>query len=330
MTRALAAEIRHNHESVTALLEAALRDQQATPVRLGRVTGVECESVQRLDVLVEFDSGAEKATRLGIEGKFDHWISEEQLLREKEAVDYLVLVVADESHAHDVKDIPHATLTWQQILAGCKDSRLTLDDLHGIATPKAEVERRLREAMARHPLPQGWQQRIARGASGMPGIEFSSPPLPSGRTLNGHIEVAGRGLPASTDEVELTYLVGVSVDNTPDDLPPADESDQQPTWITHLKILAKIIDTLAAQGVGLRVSRSKASPGRTTYGVNKLPLVDKYLSGRTWLAKGYTDGWALGVRSTRVNIAQVDTLHEEATTLFTQWHEGCCGVGRHD
>ncbi|WP_106817510.1 hypothetical protein [Janibacter massiliensis] len=316
-TRALAAELRHNAEHATALLEESLK---LATGELGVLTDVRCESKRRIDVLLVYAADG-KERRVGLEAKFDHQITAEQLEREAEVVDHLVLLVLAAEDAGVHADLVDCVITWEQLLATLPDSRLTLDDVRNMPSDKLTVERMFRaQGVAERLFPSDWFVEIRRNGAGMPSIIVQSPTLPDGRELRGQVQVIGRAMPKESELLRLEYHVGVQVIADDDDLPDARECESAPAWIKHLRVLEQLVTDDAGERFP-RIARTAAGNGRGARGANKIPLVNKFLDGQTWLAKGYTDGWALGVKSTPTPAGELGSLCDEAAALFLAWFE---------
>lgn len=315
-TRALAAEVRHADLDFTTLLEKCFGVERGS---LGVLTDVQCEAVEQIDVLLDYRRDG-RARRVGLEAKFDHEITAEQLRREAREVDFLALLVVEADDASDHKGSVAAIITWEQALACFSDSRLSVEDVESMPLTKLRVERLLRqEGRPSDRFPDDWDVSIQRGGSGMPSIQVESPLLPDGRQIRGQIQVTGRGMPPSLDETYFEYHIGIQVNDDDTDLPAADDVDTEPGWVSHLRTLEHVLaDT--PHDEDLRLGMRGASPGRSARGRNKLPLVKKFLDGKTWLAKGYTDGWALGVKSTKTPVAELGALCSVATTIFLAWY----------
>lgn len=306
VTRALAAEVRHDAVGLTALLERKLGLGKG---ELGTVTDVSCEAVERLDVQVTFDTG----TTVGLEGKVDHEITDDQLNREAGAVDHLVLIVLDSTDADQHTDQVGAVLTWKETLDTFQGPRITLHDVENIPATKVRAERLLRALD--FTLPDGWRVETSRGGRGMPSITVWSPQLSDGREIRGQIQVSGAAMPEDLDDVTWEFHVGIST--KPDtDFPSPKDTKTEPSWITHLKKLDDEILNGHMDNYGIR--RNQAGHSKST--PNKLPLVKKYLEDRQWLGTGYCD-WALGPKSEIVSNDELDDLAARAQKLFQNWYE---------
>jgi hypothetical protein len=88
--------------------------------------------------------------------------------------------------------------------------------------------------------------------------------------------------------------------------------------VPHLRTLERVLVDMG--GESLRLSKHPASSGTSERGKNKLPLVEKFLEGKSWLAKGYADGWALGIKSTKTPTGELSDLCEVAANIFLAWY----------
>ena len=71
----------------------------------------------------------------------------------------------------------------------------------------------------------------------------------------------------------------------------------------------------------LLVSTSRPQPGRTELGARKLPLAEKFLpDDQQWLAKGYTDGWGLGIRSQKRELDRAEDLAAPFVRILSEWY----------
>lgn len=305
MTRALAAEIRHNPKAFTSLLEDRLGRQ------LPDATGVECEANEgipgtgRIDIVITFGL-PESATKVGIEAKFDHEISSHNLDAYRQVTDSLLLLVLDEADAKGHEDEVDGIITWEQAVGCFPGSRILLDDVINMPDYRRQVERHLNQELDRMSLPRGWRSWVERGGSGMPSIGFQSPTLPDGRWVGGQVQVTGRGATPPLDIVRFEYNIGVSVPDDDENYPPPTTATR-PDWMRYLVALDDQV--LRDRHQKLLVSKYACGNGPAgTRRANKKPLVDKFMPGRSWLAKGYTDGWVLGIKSQKVLLANLPRL----------------------
>lgn len=318
VTRALAAEIRHNPDQFVAFLE------NLTDKAFGKFIDVQAEAEERIDVKLSFITDDNTSYSVGIEAKFDHQISEDQLNRELKIVDQLFILTTDvdsvPSWANAGKFAGIKIITWKEALAQFRDSRITEQDLQSIKTSKVQVESLLNRLNIQERFSEDWKFKVVRGGSGMPSIVLDdSPALPDGRTLRGHIEVAGRGMPATTDDIYFTYLIGISVPEDTNNYFDPELSDEKPGWIEHLQILDA--EVIAGREKELMISKHKPGKSKRELGKYKNALADKYLSGKTWLAKGYTDGWALGIKSKKQHISSLNEMADVFEDVLKRWFE---------
>lgn len=311
LTRALAAEIRHDPYRFLQLVEHGSDDWI--------VERVECEGVANLDIVVHLAGGV----TVGIEAKVNHQLSDEQVEEELAAVDHLILLVLESADATYYADRARV-LTWREVLACFRDSRLRLDDVMAMPAQKVTVERAFRPVA--HSLAagfgDGWYCRVGRGGSGMSAITIQSPKFADGRQLRGQIQVVGRGMPAGIDDIRYEFHIGIGTEPTRTDFPPAGSTDVAPVWIRYLEVLRD--DVVAGDRSRYRLRAGHAGNGRSGVGKNKSGLVKKFLPGDGWLAQGYYD-WALGPKSEPVEADELEELAESAQALFTAWYDAAGG-----
>lgn len=314
LTRALAAEIRQAPGAFTRLLQDRLGIDH-----LGHLEAVRCEASERLDLELTFTGS--KIKTVGIEAKVDHELTRNQVDRQIAVVDRLIVLLAEPDSAPGwLKEYEHVSVvTWPDALTPFQDSRLTSADIEGMPLVKSTIERRFRAARVEERLPQGWRVEIARGGSGMPAIEIESPELPNGRTLRGQVQVSGRGMPTAGATVFLEYSIGVAVYATSEDYPDPDLPHEVPGWIESLTSLKSGV--LEGNLDRLLVSTHRPGNGRSLLGKRKLPLAVRHLGDATWLVKGYTDGWALGVKSIKQPIEDLDAVISATSEIFTKWFD---------
>ena len=128
-TRALAAEIRHDHVGFMQLLAS-----HADGASFGTLTDVRCETDKRLDVVLEFTDD-DKVRRVGIEAKFDHELTRKQIEKELSNVDTLFVLVSSREAVPSwlATDYPGVSVvTWGETLATFHESRLTMQDVLSI------------------------------------------------------------------------------------------------------------------------------------------------------------------------------------------------------
>lgn len=179
-TRALAAEIRHDHVGLVRLLEA-----RAGVGPFGALRDVRCETDNRLDIVLEFAGDADAKHWVGIEAKFDHELTREQIEKELSNVEALFVLVSSSDAVPRwlATDYPAVrVITWKETLSTFNASRLTMQDVLSIKLSKSRVEEILRQLDLGESLP-GWWVDVQRNGNGNPAILLYSPKLPDGRTL---------------------------------------------------------------------------------------------------------------------------------------------------
>ncbi|WP_263091401.1 hypothetical protein [Curtobacterium sp. RIT-PI-V] len=322
-TRALGAEIRHDHERFVQLLERVSGKQ------FGLFEKVECEvphkdveterGTVRLDVQLTFDRGL-----VGIEAKLDHELTARQVAAQLEALGktgtLFVLVPRKESLASSVMhDDRVSVIDWDEALACFDAPRLVKDDIEGEGRLlKTTVEARL-HALGLHERMPDWDIRVQRGDGGMPSIVFERR-LHDGedaKWIRGQIQVPGRGMPPHLEDTQFEGFVGISVDHTSDaDFPNPNLAEEAPSWIRALEVLDEQV--LSKNPGRIAVSRGSAGNGRKGLGKHKLPLAKRHLSGRTHLARGYAD-WSIGPKTEPVGLDDLDALVETMLTWSNGW-----------
>ncbi|CAQ02389.1 hypothetical protein [Clavibacter sepedonicus] len=305
-TRALAAEIRHDPQAFTTWVVEALEVERE---ELGQVSNVRCEAEENIDVVVTYESG----TRVGIEAKFDHVVTDGQLARESDAVTHLVLLVLDQADAHGHEAEVDAVATWEELLARFRGTRLSQEDIDRIPATKKKVERRMQVLKLDDLLPEGWTTSIIRGDGGMSSIVLDGPTPEGGRRLCGQIQVSGRDSKRPIEEITLEYHVGVNVRLDEDDFP--EDPKDRPTWLDDLDILG---DVLQRDADRFTVRENSPRNGTSDLGKRKMPIVHEHLKGREWLAQGYCD-WSLGAKSALRPLDELEALAHEAVALFVAW-----------
>jgi len=317
ITRALAAEIRHAPDRFIELLRSRIGGDA-----LGPLEAIECEKLERLDVLLRF--GAPGTCTVGIEAKFDHELTDEQLTRERKAVDVLVLLLPSlEDHVVSDADrgadglAPVVVVTWAEALRCFDDSRVDASDIASLPLTKRAVERVLRRLVWPDPVTRAWSIGWDRNGSGMPTVTLQSDPLPNGRQIRGQLQVVGRSMPVDGSPVLLEYHVGVTVHDTEEDMPDPKTLHEEPGWIPPLRTLRAL---LQGRDEELSVARSRRGHAGGRYGHRKVELADTHLGPGRWVAAGYL-GWALGVRSVPTEIGSVQRLAEVTSTVLTEWYD---------
>jgi hypothetical protein len=324
-TRALAAEIRHAPDEFIALLERAggraLPDFESVTCEVRMKVPEEEATTVRIDVQLIFQDWT-----VGIEAKLDHEITREQLKHQKAALGenasiFVLIPSKSSAPAWLLEEADCAVIDWNEALACFDAPRLTLDDIQGEGRLlKTTVEAWLRALAFETLVPQGWSAVVERGGSGMPAVKIESPPLPNGQTLRGQIEVAGRGMPGTLEEVHFISHIGVSVKDNDDNYFNPKHSDAVPPWIHHLRTL----DSAVIQGNEQRLLVSRHAPGysKRPRGEHKTALAQRHLGKeRAFLAKGYTDGWALGVKTEKQPRDRLEHLAEVTAEIFQRWYD---------
>ena len=306
LTRALAAEFRHDPQATERYFSSLLG------VELGELTDVGCEKDQRVDILLEFEHKT-----IAIEAKIDHEISEDQLERESEVADYLMLFVLDVDDAADYQDMVDRVLTWDKTLSEFPEPRILLSDIESLRTVKVQVERVLRKTLKSMTIPGGWDLDVRRGARGMPSITIMSPELPNGDWLCGQIQVIGQKMPSSFNDVCLEYHAGTYVEETDEYYPPLDSNDV-PSWVTNARLLYESV--LEGDPSTFDLKTNKPGTSQRPLGQLRKDLTMKYLADAPWLAQGYIN-WSLGVRANPKPISEIADLADAAMRLFTTWFD---------
>lgn len=313
-TRALAAEIRHHGDRLQALLES-----RSGIGSFGVLRRVQCEATAaRVDVLLEFEQADGELFSVGLEAKFDHELSREQLLQEGDAVQQLFVVVRDTASvppwlAEEFPTVP--VVSWHDVLGCFPASRITIDDLDSIRTPKAAVEAHFHRLRLDEQL-EGWRIEPRRNGSGNPSIVIESPKLPDGRTLRGQIQVAGRGMPQRTEDVRFESHMGVSVIEDDSNYFDPDLSATIPAWIESLRTLQR--EVLDGHEERLLISRRPPGNSSRVPGRWKTALASKHLEHDAHLAKGYVD-WAIGPKTRPVPLERLDDLASITVEVFGRW-----------
>lgn len=312
-TRALAAEIRHDHIGLVQLLET-----RAGRASFGKLRDVRCETDKRLDIVLEFVGDDADARRVGIEAKFDHELTREQIDKELSNVEALFVLVSSRDAvpgwlATDYPGVP--VITWAETLATFDESRLTIQDVSSIKLSKSRVEEILRRLDLEALLP-GWWVNVERNGNGNPAILIYSPELPDGRTLRGQLQVIGRSTPDRLEDVRFESFFGVEVDLTDEHYFDPASSDAVPEWVQSLQRLHAHV--LAGNEDRLVISRGAARASRKRVGAYKLALARTHLVGSTYLAQGYVD-WALGPRTSKFTVEQLPELAAITKEVFAGW-----------
>jgi hypothetical protein len=83
-------------------------------------------------------------------------------------------------------------MTWNEILDCFKDCRIIGEDIASMPLSKVAVEILPNRLELHDRFPKDWNVVVERGVGGMPSIRVRSPELPSGRILEGQLQVTGR------------------------------------------------------------------------------------------------------------------------------------------
>lgn len=313
-TRALAAEIRHDHSHFVKMLE-----QRSGTRTFGTLSDIRCETDKRLDVVMDFVDGGD-IHRVGIEAKFDHELTREQINKELSSVDTLFVLVSSRGAvpAWLASEFPHVhVITWQETLATFREPRLTSRDVSSIKLSKSRVEEILRGLNLASSLP-GWFVEVERNGNGNPAVLLYSRELPDGRTLRGQLQVTGRGMPDRLEDVRFESFFGAEVALTDEHYVDPTASDVIPAWVQSLSCLYSRV--IAGNEERLAISRGAARPSRKSAGKHKLALAQRYLPDASFLAQGYVD-WALGPRTKKFAIDQLPELASITVEVFTRWFD---------
>lgn len=325
LTRALAAEIRNEPSQFQQLLAELL----AQP--LDDITQIACEEKERLDLVLTCCSGNE-TKRIGIEAKCDHVVTPKQLEREKEVVDYLLLLVLDKRDAEPYREKVDGVMTWEETLGCFHRSRLTSWDLDHIPAQKRTVERLFNEvlpSMRRILTESEWGIEINRNGSGMPHIDIVSHKFVKingkEKQIRGNIQVAGRGKIQSLENVRLQCFVGIAINEDDSEDFPRALTTSEPAWIIALKQLdAEVLQSDGEERYPELAFRK--TPGRRRKNIPHMgELVDRYLSKQRYLIKGYA-GWAFGARSQPFAISDLEDNAKKAANLFKIWKSSLDGI----
>lgn len=321
LTRALAAEIRNEPDRFLQLLEKLLKRP------LGVMTKVACEEKEHLDLVLTCSNGGEP-THIGIEAKCDHVVTQGQLYREKEVVDYLLLLVLDERDAESDKENVDGVMTWESVIECFDQSRLTSWDLEHIPVQKRTVERLFNEVLPsmRSILPESeWEIVVNRNGAGMPHIDINSckPVIIGGREkqIRGNIQIFGRSRFQSLEDVRLQCFIGIAVSGKSlEDFPADCSSVPEPAWIIALKQLDA--DVLFNDGKERypEFAFRKTSGQRRKDVPHMRELVDCYLGRQRYLIKGYKE-WAFGVKSQPFAISDLEDNVKKTAIIFKSWKD---------
>ncbi|MBV7302688.1 hypothetical protein [Corynebacterium sp. TAE3-ERU2] len=310
LTRAVAAEIRHAPEAVERFIGAVLKKD------IGRLIEVGCEKEERIDILLSF-SGETRIRKVAIEAKVDHVVSSEQIERQSTVCDDVILLVLEAEDAAAYRDEVAGVVTWNELLSIFDQPRLRLDDVESLPAQKVQVERLLRDALARYVVPEGWSLYVDRGDSAMPGITIISPSHPINGQLCGQIQVTGRKMPDRLNDVMIEFYAGTHVEET-EECFPSPETTPPPQWVNNARILYS--EVLRGNPAAFNLKTRAPGMSRRPLGKHRKELTKKYLSDYPWLAQGYID-WSIGVRAYAQPLGSIDGVLDTAMRLFTSWFD---------
>ena len=318
-TRALAAEIRHDHTRFVAKLADVVDGG-----RLGQFTDVRAEyGAQKIDIALHF---TDPQFVVGVEAKFDHTLTEEQVDRELTVADHLVVLLLEKEHAPEwlPQKARVSLMTWQEALGCFPQSRLTLAEVQAARSAKSAVEARLRRLMepARQRLGSAWTIDSRRGGSGMPAINFYSPWIGDAQ-LRAVLQVAQRAMPPAGEPVPLRFSVGVSVKADTENYPR--DASKTPTWVDAVRRLQR--EVIGDRVEELHLSRRRPSSAhvnpKTENGrahARKLAIVDRHFDdSERWLTTGYID-WIVGPASQRMSLDDVEVLADALVEILVGWY----------
>ncbi|OZG61771.1 hypothetical protein BLEM_1308 [Bifidobacterium lemurum] len=321
LIRALAAEIRHQPDRIVALLKERLPS-----LELGDITSVSCEE-KRIDMVLTFRK-QEEVLKVGIEAKCDHSIDSNQLEREREHVDALILLVLEKRDAEDYLKQVDGVVTWCEAISCFDNSRVTQWDIEKIPATKRSIERVFSDEIVRLQDKMDsvvWKVSHSRYGSGMPHIDFETNEritFENGleRHLRGNIQVRGRGYLGALEDVRLQTFIGIEIVGEEDF--PAPSMGVEPLWIVKLKELdGKILrpgekDVYPEFGFRNKVgTRRKSIPNMTE-------LVNQYIFDKRYLIKGFQD-WAFGVKSAPYSLSDLKDRASATADILTRWRDLC-------
>jgi hypothetical protein len=308
LTRALAAEIRHDPDALARILIEKIPDLAGTDLRL---SDVECEGAERTDIIVTY-----AGVTVGIEAKVDHEVTDHQLKQEAGVVDRLVLLVDSTLDARGHEDEVAAVLTWSELLDRFTEPRLLISDIKTLPMTKMRVRRTLRRVGMESFLPQDWMVDPGDGDSGAPSIVIHSPVLPDGHQLMGQVQRYGRSTPAPGEPVLFEYYVGCVMGENETDLP--ENPEDPPFWIKALIILRD--EVLANEATRFELRRTSGRNRNSELGRRKMPIVRTFMPDDPWLAHGYI-GSAIGPASVVFGESDLDRMSRQAAELFLAWFD---------
>ena len=178
----------------------------------------------------------------------------------------------------------------------------------------------------------GYSVRTALSGAGAVAMYFESPPLalrgvdasgqPVARRLLGTIESAGRGLPASVEELKFCFIAGISVAEReeeypviPDGLEPGARLDAEPSWVSAVQALDAVLGKDRERWL---ISRGGYVPGRRALGPRRVALRKHYFPAKPYVGLGTID-WCAGVRSVPVPASDVRSLASTLIDLLRAW-----------
>ncbi len=318
-TRALAAEIRYDHSPFVEKLSTHLAG-----AGLGCFVDVRAEyGVQKVDIALIFN---EPDFVLGIEAKFDHTLTEDQVDRELTVADHLVVLLLEREHAPEwlPRKARVTVMTWEEALDCFPESRLTLAEVRAARSGKSAVEARLRQLIepAQQRLGSGWTVDSRRGGSGMPAINFYSPKFGDAQ-LRAVLQVAQRAMPPAGEPVPLRFSVGISVKADTTSYPR--DPSATPTWVNAVQRLRD--DVIGDRVEQLHLSTRRPSSAhvnpKTENGrahARKLATVDRHFAdSERWLTTGYID-WIVGPASQRMPLERVELLADALVEILDGWY----------
>ncbi|MDM7887463.1 hypothetical protein QUG98_03255 [Curtobacterium sp. RHCJP20] len=328
-TRALGAEIRHDHGRFVALLE------RVSGLQLDAFSSVDCEVRRlvesdekkrksvRIDVELQFGTQGAGNTRLvGIEAKLDHELTPTQVDEQLSALGKegaLFVLVPRKSLAPAWLEQRERVwrIDWEETIACFAEPRLRLEDINGEGRLLKTTAEAWLTALHLDERLEDWDVEVRRGGSGMPSVVFESKALPDGKCIRGQIQVVGRRMPDHEDAIRFEGFLGISVNGTDKtDFPYFRRAATPPAWIGHLERL----HTSVLEGSHDIAQFSQRAPGRSKKdrGKWKAGLIERFMKKRSWLAKGYTD-WSLGPKTVDHTKEQLPGLADLIVRVARGW-----------
>lgn len=328
-TRALAAEIRNDWGRFLKLLSDSI---PALRRPLTELKGISCETHDRTDIWLaastENAGSDDLPVTVAIEAKFDHLPSDAQLEKEGKHANYVVLLVLDEADAACVTR-QNGVMLWRDVISCFDNPRITQDEIDSIPSTKSTARRYLvglQTEIERFMPESDWQFSVGNGGSGFPGLSFNSDSIiknrdDTPRQIRGHIAVKNRGLRDSLETHDYEVFLGVEVPFDEANFPNP-KTGKCPGWIPALRmldeqVLRKPANKDMVNFLGLTRHSGQSLPGKLKE--NKIPLLETYYPGHKYLGQGYTDGWALGVRSHKLKYAEIPKAASYMANLAAQW-----------